>query len=201
MEKLAPMFFDPRVMVPNDEAKKVKAGPLLSFLVRNMDVRRNSSDLSTEVKDKTVKSKMYILSGHDSTSAIALGAIGVFDTQFPGYASAAIFEMHRGVGAQEKEHFVRVLPIVSLNSQVTIFNVSLHYDTLVFKVFFRNDTTEPLHQLKIPNCGDPCNLNKFKQLFSSITIDGEEWKASCKPGGSENKSTSGSSTTKVNSLI
>jgi hypothetical protein len=86
----------------------VKAGPLLSFLVKNMDVRRNSTELSKDVKDKIVKAKMYMISGHDTTSATALGSIGVFDTQFPAYASAAIFEMHRGTGDQQGQHFVRV---------------------------------------------------------------------------------------------
>lgn len=95
MESLSAIFFDSRVLVPTEEAKRVKAGPLLSFLVKNMELRQNET--------KGV-AKMYALSGHDTTSSIALGALGVFDTQFPSYASAAIFEMHK----IQNEHVVKV---------------------------------------------------------------------------------------------
>lgn len=94
MEKLSDLFFDSRVLVPNEEAKRVKAGPLIKFLVNNMELKLQSKNVA----------KMYALSGHDTTSSIALGAVGVFDTQFPSYASAAIFEMHK----INNDHVVRV---------------------------------------------------------------------------------------------
>jgi len=140
MEKLSDLFFDSRVLVPNEEAKRVKAGPLIKFLVNNMESKLQSKNVA----------KMYALSGHDTTSSIALGAVGVFDTQFPSYASAAIFEMHK----INNDHVVRV--------------------------FFRNDTSVPPFEFEIPNCGYPCSLNKFKSIMSPIMVDGEEWAAACK---------------------
>ena len=123
MERLAPLFFDSRVIVPNDEAKRVKAGPLLTYLVRNMDVKRNSSDLSEAEKKAHRKAKFYMISGHDTTSSIVLGAINVFETQFPSYASTAIFEMHKGRKNQRvqntEDHYVRVSLISSGDRTLT----------------------------------------------------------------------------------
>lgn len=112
MKQLAPLFFDQRVIMPDDETKKVKGGPLLKFIVKNMDVARNSPKLDQKEKDNYRKAKMYVLSGHDTTSSIFLGALGVFDTQFPTYASAAIIELHKGdknqAESNQDDHYVRV---------------------------------------------------------------------------------------------
>jgi lysosomal acid phosphatase len=163
MEKLAPLFFDPRVIVPNDEAKRVKAGPLLSFLVKNMDVKRDSPALSKAEKDAHRKAKFYMVSGHDTTGSIALGAINVFETQFPPYASTAIFEMHKGRKNQRED------------------NIGDHF----VRVFFRNGTalTDAPYEFEIPKCGYPCKLDTFKELFGSIMIEGEEWEKACVAGG------------------
>jgi hypothetical protein len=161
MGKLAPIFFDERVLVPTVEAKRVKAGPLLKFITKNMDVKRHSPDLTKEEIDQHKKAKMYVLSGHDTTSSIFLGALGVFDTQFPSYASAAIVEMHKGDPSQPET------------------NVADHY----VKVFFRNDTSVPPYEFEIPKCGYPCRLDTFKSLFADLMIDGKEWETACKSGG------------------
>lgn len=158
MGKLAPLFFDQRVLVPTKEAKRVKAGPLLKFITRNMDVQRKSSHLTKKEIEDHRKAKVYMLSGHDTTSSIFLGAIGVFETQFPAYASAAIVEMHKGSSTQPDT------------------NVEDHY----VKVFFRNDTSVPPYEFEIPNCGHPCKLDTFKSLFADITVDGDEWESACK---------------------
>jgi lysosomal acid phosphatase len=153
MESLSAYFFDSRVLVPTEEAKRVKAGPLINFLVKNMELKQNGTNGIA---------KMYALSGHDTTSSIALGAIDVFDTQFPSYASAAIFELHK----IENESVVRV--------------------------FFRNDTSVPPFEFEIPKCGYPCTLTKFKDIVSPIRVDGDDWTEACKPKApSAAKSTSG----------
>jgi len=109
MQVLAPLDFDPRSIVPTEEAKRLKAGPLLNFLVTNMDLRRDSPTLPQAVKNGTRKAKMYMISGHDTTVAILLGTLGVFETQLPPYASSVILEMHRGSLAQNAhERFIRV---------------------------------------------------------------------------------------------
>jgi len=161
MGKLAPLFFDERVLVPTVEAKKVKAGPLLKFITKNMDVKRNSPDLTKKEIDDHRKAKMYVLSGHDTTSSIFLGALGVFETQFPAYASAAIVEMHKGDPTQADT------------------NVADHY----VKVFFRNDTSVPPYEFEIPKCGYPCKLDTFKSLYGELMVDGSDWEVACKGKG------------------
>jgi hypothetical protein len=97
MTKIAPFFFESQVIFPKEvkeESKKVKAGPLMSFLVKNMEKKQKGEKVA----------KMYALSGHDTTSTIALGAIEIDVFQFPSYASAAIFEMHK----INNEHVVKV---------------------------------------------------------------------------------------------
>ncbi len=64
MESLSAYFFDSRVLVPTEEAKRVKGGPLINFLVKNMELKKNET--------KGV-AKIYAISGHDTTSSIALG--------------------------------------------------------------------------------------------------------------------------------
>jgi hypothetical protein len=156
MEKLAPLFFDPRVIVPNDEAKRVKAGPLLSFLVKNMDVKRDSPALSKAEKDAHRKAKFYMVSGHDTTGSIALGAINVFETQFPPYASTAIFEMHKGRKNQREDnigdHFVRV------STGVTYIQKNLN----LFK--FRSVD----FQYRFPKADRKKLQNKFRMYYTYI---------------------------------
>ena len=112
MKALAPLFFDQRVLVPDDETRRVKAGPLLKYIVKNMDVARNSPKLDEQEKASHRKAKMYVISGHDTTSSIFLGSLGLFDTQFPTYASAAIVELHKGDKNQSEsnqdDHYIRV---------------------------------------------------------------------------------------------
>lgn len=176
MEKLAPLFFDSRVLVPTDEAKKVKAGPLLSFLVNNME-KVKSGDSKT--------SKMYALSGHDTTSSIALGTLGVFETQFPAYASAAIFELHK----VNKDHQVRVGRVRAI-CWVSAFQPFVH----PLQVFFRNDTSVPPYEFEIPGCGYPCPYPKFKQMMTPLMVEGEEWEKACKAGGASSPTASKSAT-------
>jgi len=145
MGKIAPIFFDPRVLLPTQEAKKVKAGPLMNLLVKNMELRANGS--------KGGVPKMVAISGHDTTNSFALAAIDVFETQFPTYASAAIFEMHK----IQDDYFIRV--------------------------FFRNETGSPPYEFKVPACDYPCPLTTFKDILKPVMVDGPAWTEACKPGG------------------
>lgn len=54
-------------------------------------------------------------------------------------------------------------------------------------MFFRNSTTTPPFEFEIPKCGYPCKLDKFKDIYSPIMIDGDEWKKACKSGGEDPK--------------
>ncbi|CAG7836993.1 unnamed protein product [Allacma fusca] len=148
--KLFDLPFDTRVQVPTEEVQKVKCGPLLRRLVTNMDAARDSSSGS----GKPNKAKMYMYSGHDSTSSILLGTLKVFDTQFPAYASTVLLEMHE-------------LPDRNNNSDYYL------------KVFFRNSTTVPPFELNIPSCGYPCRLDTLKESYKNIMVDGPEWRAAC----------------------
>ena len=113
MERVATFYPDPRVIVPNEEAKRVKAGPLLTSIVKNMDVRRNSAVLSESEKNAHRKSKFYMIYGHAVTIEVLLGTLDVFDTQLVPYGSTVILEMHKGNKDQGPEniedHYVKVL--------------------------------------------------------------------------------------------
>ena len=112
MEKVAEAFVDPRYIVPNDEAKRVKAGPLLSYVVKNMDVKRNSPEVSDYDKKAWRKAKFYMISGHDITITTFLETLGVYETQLVPYAAQAIVEMHKGTKDQKaddtEDYYIRV---------------------------------------------------------------------------------------------
>ena len=113
MEKVAEAFVDPRYIVPTDEAKRVKAGPLLSYVVKNMDVKRNSPEVSDHDKKTWRKAKFYMISGHDITLTTFLETLGVYETQLVPYAAQAIVELHKGTKDQKEdntdEHYIRVM--------------------------------------------------------------------------------------------
>jgi len=63
-----------------DEAKRLRAGPLLHQILEAM---------------KKSPKKFLMYSAHDSTLARLMGAMGLFDSIPPPYASALIFELHQ----------------------------------------------------------------------------------------------------------
>lgn len=85
MKKIAPIFFDKRVLVPNEEVARVKVGPLMNVLVGNMEKK---------VKGEKVP-KMYAISGHDTGTSFFLASLDMFETQFPYYTSAVFLELHK----------------------------------------------------------------------------------------------------------
>lgn len=86
LKKHSAIFFDKRVLVPNLEVARVKAGPLFSVLVGNMEKK---------VKGEKGVPKMYAISGHDTGTSFFLASLDMFETQFPYYASAVFLELHK----------------------------------------------------------------------------------------------------------
>ena len=59
-----------------DEMKRLRMGPLLGEMVRNME---KASKQKIHSSIPVPEAKLYLYSGHDSTVASLLGALGVYD--------------------------------------------------------------------------------------------------------------------------
>jgi len=70
----------------NDELKKLKGGPLLKKIFKNIEAKS---------KDPKSKIKMYAYAGHDSTVANVLMALKVWEQQIPTYNIMGIVELHQ----------------------------------------------------------------------------------------------------------
>ncbi|CAG7817551.1 unnamed protein product, partial [Allacma fusca] len=128
------------------EMQRLKGGPLLKELVKNLN------DKQTGVMDK--RRKFFMYSSHDTTVAVILHTMGVFDIQIPVYASLIMLEL-------------RQIESVGLN------------DTYHVKILLRNETNRDPYVLTVPNCGDPCTLETFNELMKS-NIPGN-WNKECEP--------------------
>jgi hypothetical protein len=115
----------------------------------NLELVTNLNDKKTGTMDK--RRKFFMYSGHDTTVAVILHTMGVFDPQIPVYASLVTLELWQ----KEFES-----------------NTTYHV-----KIFLRNETDREPYLLTVPNCGDPCTLEAFNELMKpNIPVD---WNADC----------------------
>ena len=98
--------------------------------------------------------KMSMFSAHDTTISSFLNALGLFEPVIaPPYASCVLIELHDGGGGGGGgEPHVRL--------------------------FYRNDTTAPPHQLVLPGCSFECPLSQFERLTEPLR-PGDGWAAEC----------------------
>ncbi|OXA61492.1 prostatic acid phosphatase [Folsomia candida] len=124
-----------------DEMKRLRGGPLLDLLLKNMLAKTGALGYSSpEEKHMVVGGggrKMLLYSAHDSTLSRIMNTIGVFHPHNPPYASSLLVELHF-----EDDHFV--------------------------KVYYRNETDRAPYQLKIPGCSLTCRLSDLITLTEHL---------------------------------
>ncbi|CAL8096145.1 unnamed protein product [Orchesella dallaii] len=122
------------------ELKKLRKGPLVKYLTDNVNER---------VSNSSMKTKMFMLSGHDITLIDTLNTFGVLDLQRPFYASAFILELHQD-------------PVTH---------------NFFVELFLRNDTTREPYKLTMPGCEFQCPLESFLNYTKPIIPN--NWDAEC----------------------
>ncbi|CAL8134238.1 unnamed protein product [Orchesella dallaii] len=149
--------------VGTDEMKRLQAGPLIEKLVENMQAKMGTTTtaaLKVEIdnepfpprKDDSAKRKMYIYSGHDSTIAVLLHTLNLFEPHVIEYAAALLIELHKNPDTGE-------------------FFIELHY---------RNDTTKEPYKLDTTAlCGVPCAFNNFNDF--ALKYIPTNWNEECQP--------------------
>ncbi|KAK8754656.1 hypothetical protein OTU49_017102 [Cherax quadricarinatus] len=133
--------FSFQIVAMSKELKRLRASPIIKEIGEHMQQK---------VQGKLSQQKMYVYSAHDTTIAILLVGLGVFNNVAPPYATTVIIELHK-IG---KERFVKML--------------------------LRNDTNiiEPPHELVLPGCTALCPLDDW--LVITGTIIPKDWESECK---------------------
>ncbi|ODN03821.1 Lysosomal acid phosphatase [Orchesella cincta] len=142
-----------QILSANREMMKFNGGPLLKEVIENMESTVEFLKCPKKQKEKKRVKKVYLYSGHDTTVAAFLATLSVFDTHQPPYTSAVIVELHQmqEKGSGSKKHLV--------------------------KVFYRNSTAVAPREMIIPDCGNPCHLDKLKEVVRDLLL--EDWGAEC----------------------
>ncbi|XP_060584387.1 lysosomal acid phosphatase-like [Ruditapes philippinarum] len=109
------------------EMSMLKGGPLLSQFIKNMNNKKTL---------KTLKTKMFMYSAHDTTVAALLSALGLYDKKSPMYTATVIVELH------EKP-------------------ANNYYVNIFYKNVTDNSTA---YKLTLPKCTADCPLDDFIRL-------------------------------------
>ncbi|XP_033762261.1 lysosomal acid phosphatase-like isoform X2 [Pecten maximus] len=120
---------------------RLKGGPLLKEIIENMNRRLKGEALP----------KLYMHSGHDTTVAALLTALGLFDHgRSPPYAAMVAVELREIITSRPHKYFVNV--------------------------FYKNNT-ETAYKLAIPGCKIDCPYDTFLNLTKNkIPTD---WEKEC----------------------
>lgn len=123
------------------EMQRLKGGPLVKEIV---------SHYKDHVQAKLVPStrKVFMYSAHDTTIAVFLSALQIFNNIQPPYSSLVMVELHQAVNTSD--YYVQVL-----YKNVTDVNARAY---------------EP-YLLTIPGCTPLCPLDEFVQLTASVISD------------------------------
>lgn len=101
--------------------------------------------------------KFLMLSAHDGTVVAALQIMGVYDFEPPEFTSTVIWELHMD---EDGSYFM--------------------------KIYYKKPSREELTELKISECGYPCNYNNFSNIVGKYIVDERTWKKMCKMTEEEN---------------
>ncbi|KDR11063.1 Prostatic acid phosphatase [Zootermopsis nevadensis] len=116
----------------NTELQKLKGGPLLKKIISDTKEKVEGTQTS-------VRRKMFMYAGHDSTISNLLSALNVWDPQIPGYGIMVLIELHHN---KETGHHI--------------------------KLFLRNTTDHDPYPLTIPGCDTACPLDQFRKLTDPV---------------------------------
>ena len=125
--------------------QRLAAGPIIR---RITDLFSNKTGINGTVDER----RLTLLSGHDSTLAAVLNALGLFrpPRQTP-YSSALIFEL------REDDN-----------------------DAFQVRILFRNSTASEPVALALEGCSTSCPLQKFLALTLPVSPTEKEWTKECR---------------------
>ncbi|CAH1159906.1 unnamed protein product [Phaedon cochleariae] len=122
------------------ELKRLRTGPFFYYIFSHFDRVINSTEGAP---------KFLFISGHDTSLASALDAMGVYDLYPPNFGATLLWELRRN---EEGAHFVHL--------------------------FYRKDENI-LIELNIAECMIDCPYETFKSLMEPITVDISDWILEC----------------------
>jgi hypothetical protein len=128
--------------------KRLKGGPLLDLLLKNMvAARKKGGFVRPAIEDRHSyvvggNRKMLMYSAHDSTLSRIMNTIGIFFPHNPPYASALMIELHKSQSNDGSDHFV--------------------------KIFYKNETDSAPFPLDIPSCPTPCYLDNLSLSMDDL---------------------------------
>ncbi|KAK4292526.1 hypothetical protein Pmani_020275 [Petrolisthes manimaculis] len=138
MKELASFSFKMAAMTP--QLKRLRAGPLIKEMSDNMRTRANNA---------SSPARMHMYSGHDTTLAVLMQGLGVYNGVPPPYATTFIIELH------------------NINGQRFV------------KMYLMNDSSlaTPPHSLTLPGCRKVCPLDTWLSLAGVVVPD--DWTKEC----------------------
>ncbi|CAG7724625.1 unnamed protein product [Allacma fusca] len=95
--------------------------------------------------EATPVKKISLFSAHDHTLYTLMATLGIWDEnnlQLPPDGATLIIEYYDSIGAITTDPYM--------------------------KVWYRSETSQEPELLEIPQCGQPCYINKFKEVFANI---------------------------------
>nr|XP_002737274.2 PREDICTED: lysosomal acid phosphatase-like [Saccoglossus kowalevskii] len=113
--------------------------------------------------------KMYMYSGHDTTMASVMAAVGVFNDLWPPTASCLMVELYKETGKKRERRHGGHEKI-----EIPVFN-----GTYTIDVYYYNNTQREPYQLQITGCDKSCPLEDFLKLSSKVRLTEEEWTEEC----------------------
>uniref|UniRef100_A0A0A9YKS5 acid phosphatase n=1 Tax=Lygus hesperus TaxID=30085 RepID=A0A0A9YKS5_LYGHE len=114
------------------EMKRLRGGPFLKEVLRNFHGKLNGSD----------SLNMTVYSAHDTSLSAAMGALGVFNDEFPPFAALFLLELRMTKNETE--------PVVML--------------------WYKNTTSDPF-MLHLPGCTAACPLSQMELLLEPVIPD------------------------------
>lgn len=166
--------------------KLVKAGPLLTEIVRQMSKKRNKELSITDsgnsgalaellgnqygigIGDVAIDRRIAIYSGHDVTLASLTRGLNVVEqtSRKPDYGAALGIEMHQGYNDQD-DFEIKVNFSNTFSDQLKlIFPIKISQQ-LVY--YFNSDDKVPT-PLTIPNCEVPCTFARFVESIKELLV-------------------------------
>ena len=119
------------------------------------------SDWLTVANGSSGNMKMKLFFAHDDTLSFMLNSLNIYgglSNTPPPYASGLILELYQN---EDGQHSVKML-------------------------YHPEVATDPV-ALTLPGCADPCPLDRWVQLTSSVTPDLATWTRECQEGGSQSE--------------
>ncbi|KAK7580589.1 hypothetical protein V9T40_001218 [Parthenolecanium corni] len=110
------------------EMRRLKAGPFLGRVLEDMRKKIDGNFNQT----------LHIYSGHDSTIANVLSALGQYNFQLPPYSSSVLFELRE----KDDNYFITIL--------------------------YRNSSTQAPYLLNFTECGGVCTVDQFINLTANL---------------------------------